>query len=59
MLTAQPWPRGKKPVRVELPQWLPSHRQDQLNAIRSEFEIEGFSVSEVVEFGDWGRRSPP
>jgi len=26
---------------VDLPRWIPSHRQDELNAIRSELETDG------------------
>jgi hypothetical protein len=45
-------PRGFQPVRVEIPQWTPSHRQDEHNAIRSELEQEGFPVTETPEFDD-------
>jgi hypothetical protein len=31
-------------VRVEIPHWNPPHRQDQLNAIRSELEQEGHDL---------------
>ena len=48
--------RPQQPVRVELPQWQPAHRQDQLNAIRSELEMEGSFLpihrSDPAEFDD-------
>ncbi len=53
----RPW--GKEPVRVELPQWTPSHRQDQLNTIRSELEAEGHDLpigkTDAAEFDDAAR----
>lgn len=53
----RPW--GKEPVRVEIPQWTPSHRQDQLNAIRSELEAEGHDLpigkTDPAEFDDEAR----
>lgn len=52
----RPKPRSPRPVRVELPQWHPSHRLDPLNAIRSELEEEGHGLpigsSEPPEFDD-------
>jgi hypothetical protein len=49
----RPW--GKEPVRVEIPQWTPPHRQDQLNSIRSELELEGFPITDSPEFDDAAR----
>lgn len=53
----RPW--GREPVRVELPKWQPSHRQDQLNAIRSELELEGYELplsrTDPPEFDDGAR----
>jgi hypothetical protein len=45
-------------VRVELPPWQPAHRLDQLNAIRSELQIEGHDLplekTHPAEFDDIG-----
>ena len=53
----RPW--GKEPVRVEMPRWQSSHRQDQLNAIRSELEQEGHHLpigkTDPAEFDDSAR----
>jgi hypothetical protein len=53
----RPW--GKEPVRVEILQWNPPHRQDQLNAIRSELEAEGHDLpigkTDPAEFNDAAR----
>ncbi len=52
-------PRGFQPVRVEVPHWTPSHRQDQLNSIRSELEAEGHDLpigkTDPAEFDDGAR----
>ena len=52
-------PRGFQPVRVEIPQWNPPHRQDQLNAIRSELEADGHGLpmgkTDPAEFDDGAR----
>ena len=52
-------PRAPQPVRVELPQWQPAHRQDQLTAIRSELESEGHDLpigkTDPAEFDDEAR----
>ena len=53
----RPW--GKEPVRVEILHWNPPHRQDQLNAIRSELEAEGHYLpigkTDPAEFDDAAR----
>jgi hypothetical protein len=44
---------------VEIPQWNPPHRQDQLNAIRSELEADGHGLpmgkTDPAEFDDGAR----
>jgi hypothetical protein len=46
-------------VKVDVPRWTPSHRQDQLNSIRSELEQEGHNLpiarTDPVEFDDESR----
>jgi hypothetical protein len=53
----RPW--GQEPVRVELPAWRPHHKQDQLNAIRSELEQESHELpigkTDPAEFDDSAR----
>jgi hypothetical protein len=53
----RPW--GKQPVRVELSNWTPTHRQDQLNSIRSELEAKGHDLpigkTDPAEFDDGAR----
>ncbi len=48
--------RPQQPRQVELPPWQPAHRLDQLNAIRSELEVEGAFLpihrSDPAEFDD-------